>query len=366
MGSGAVLKKLEVVLQEFREVHGDTYDYSKVVYRGGDHKVIVICPIRGEFSIIPYQHLQGFGFPKLNKTRTTSSLIKEFITVHGNTFDYSKVDYKKAGGKLIIGCKIHGDFSTTLYHHLSGSGCAHCSGSKRVNRITTESIVQDFIKVNGNRYDYSKVDYKGIDTKITICCKLHGDYEQTPYCHKIGRGCPTCGISSISNPKTTEKFIQDAIDLHGTRYDYSKTIYVNCKTKITIVCPVHGDFLQTPANHLNCRGCQKCARRGFRPDKPSMFYVLKCGDITKVGITNGTASFRANYISRKSRMDFSVIDNYCMSGENCMMVEKVVLEYLRSTHDSVTEKFHGYTECFYNVCDDNLRACICSIIDKEI
>ena len=63
-----------------------------------------------------------------------------------------------------------------------------------------------------------------------------------------------------SNPKTTERFILDAVKVHGKEYDYSKCVYINAYTKIEIICSKHGSFWQTPGNHLhNQRGCPKCS-----------------------------------------------------------------------------------------------------------
>ena len=47
--------------------------------------------------------------------------------------------------------------------------------------------------------------------------------------------------------------------MHGNKYDYSKTIYTTGEEKLRIICPVHGDFYQSPRNHLNGSGCKKCA-----------------------------------------------------------------------------------------------------------
>lgn len=58
--------------------------------------------------------------------------------------------------------------------------------------------------------------------------------------------------------KTTEQFIADAVAVHGDQYDYSKVKYLSAKTKVTITCPEHGEFEQTPTNHLRSQGCPKC------------------------------------------------------------------------------------------------------------
>lgn len=59
--------------------------------------------------------------------------------------------------------------------------------------------------------------------------------------------------------KTLEQFIEQAKNIHGDRYDYSKVLYVNINTNIIITCPTHGDFKQLPQNHLKGATCIKCA-----------------------------------------------------------------------------------------------------------
>ena len=64
------------------------------------------------------------------------------------------------------------------------------------------------------------------------------------------------------NKITTEEFIQRARKVHGNKYDYSKSEYANSKTKTTIICPIHGEFQQTPNKHLSGQGCPKCNTGG--------------------------------------------------------------------------------------------------------
>ena len=62
----------------------------------------------------------------------------------------------------------------------------------------------------------------------------------------------------MSKRKTTEEFIREANEVHGCKYDYSKTLYINCKEKVVVVCPEHGEFMVTPDNHIRGRGCPIC------------------------------------------------------------------------------------------------------------
>lgn len=62
----------------------------------------------------------------------------------------------------------------------------------------------------------------------------------------------------MSKQISKEKFIELAKKIHGNKYDYSKVEYKNKNTKVCIICPIHGEFWQTPNNHLSGNGCKKC------------------------------------------------------------------------------------------------------------
>jgi hypothetical protein len=112
-------------------------------------------------------------------------------------------------------------------------------------------------KVHGSKYIYDKVQYINNRTKINIICPEHGEFWQTPENHLAGQGCPLCGGTKKLGK---EGFVEKANLIHGGLYDYSKVEYVNNKTKVTIICPEHGEFKQTPHNHLKGQGCPLCGK----------------------------------------------------------------------------------------------------------
>lgn len=125
-------------------------------------------------------------------------------------------------------------------------------------KLTTEEFIKRAREIHGDTYDYSKVEYKTTRDKITIICPVHGEFEQSPNNHLRGRGCPKCA-NNIK--KTLEEFEKEAGQIHNHAYDYSKVEYVNNYTKVCIICPKHGEFYQTPHNHLTNRyGCPFCKR----------------------------------------------------------------------------------------------------------
>ena len=126
-------------------------------------------------------------------------------------------------------------------------------------KSNTEEFITKAVTVHGNKYDYSKVDYKCSSMHITIICPTHGDFQQSPNHHLQGKGCKLCAFKQQCH--TTETFILLASKVHNNKYSYDKSVYEHGESKIIITCPEHGDFLQKPRHHLHGRGCQKCANK---------------------------------------------------------------------------------------------------------
>jgi len=125
----------------------------------------------------------------------------------------------------------------------------------KTEKLTKEEFIKRAKLIHGDKYDYSLVEYKNNRTKVKIICPIHGVFEQRPYSHYKGCKCQKC----VNNKKkSTEQFIIDAYCKHGDRYNYKLVDYKNNKTKVKIICPIHGVFEQRPNDHLNGQGCSKC------------------------------------------------------------------------------------------------------------
>ena len=189
-------KSSEQFLQDAKKVHGNKYDYSKAKYVDWQTKVVIICPVHGEFTQFPSSHLQGNGCPKCGKDRTSlrltnESFIKKAKTVHGNRYDYSKVEYVGNKDKVCIICREHGEFWQEARMHLSGCGCPICAGRKKMR---TSDFIKKARSVHGERYDYSKAEYKGNSEEVCIICPEHGEFWQSASNHLKGFGCKQCGF----------------------------------------------------------------------------------------------------------------------------------------------------------------------------
>eukprot|EP01084_Bolivina_argentea_P114354 203603_1 len=257
-------EKTKKFIEKSNLVHNNFYDYSKVNYTNNTTKVKIKCPNHGEFMQRPKQHLRGEGckecgyIKRANKNKySQNEFVEKANLVHNNLYDYSKTSYKHSETKITIICPAHGEYEQTPKAHLNGQGCFECGLHKRGNsrRKSCTEFIQEANKFHNNLYDYSKVKYKNNRTKVIIICPEHSEFEQAPHLHLIGNGCPKCA-GRILDPGD---FRKKANKIHHQLYDYSKVNYVNNKTKVTIICKKHGEFEQTPSDHI-CKkhGCPIC------------------------------------------------------------------------------------------------------------
>lgn len=184
--------------------------------------------------------------------------IERAIKTHGNKYDYSKVEYINNRTKVCIICPEHGEFWQIPYHHLKGNGCKKCANynlwEEKRKKIDFIEFKKRVIEKFGNIYDFSKTKYVNTHTKIiigyngkffeTIPAKLMSNSQKKPIKHDF-----------IEN---TEDFIKKSKSIYGNKYDYSKVNYINSREKVCIICKKHGEFFQSPNDHVNGCQCPKC------------------------------------------------------------------------------------------------------------
>jgi very-short-patch-repair endonuclease len=258
----------EEFIKKAIEKHGDKYDYSNVNYINSKTDVEIICPIHGVFNQRPNNHLNGAECPKCyDRSDKISSDTPKFIEkarkIHGDTYDYSEVDYISAKTPVKIICPIHGVFLQKPNDHLNGNGCQECGKDRLTGRpstVTTSSFLKDVKKIHGKKYNYDKTIYDGYKNDVIVTCPKHGDFLIKPGNLLKGSGCKKCAFEKIAKDRTwdTEDFIENAKEIHGNTYDYSITDYKSIRVPVKIICPIHGEFTQKPFVHLNGSGCQKC------------------------------------------------------------------------------------------------------------
>lgn len=259
----------ELFINRANEIHNNKYDYSLVEYINSKTNVIILCKTHGVFEQSPNRHLSGNGCIQCGYVRdTTESYINKAKKIHNDKYDYSLVEYINCRERVKIICPIHGIFYQIANYHLSGCGCKKCiKRHKTLNYFTDKAR-----KIHGDAYDYTLTEYINSNLKVKITCKQHGVFEQTPKSHISGSGCPECSIVK----DTKETFINKANIIHGCKYDYSLVEYVNCKTKIKILCKQHGVFEQIPYYHLSKNGCKMCSK-SYK--KTTIYFINKANII---------------------------------------------------------------------------------------
>lgn len=236
-------------------------------------------------------------------------------------------------------CPVHGIFHSRPAELFVGNGCKRCA-----NLIRFPEFVLRSNKIHDSKYTYIENSYTDISSKISIICPYHGRFDQYAQDHTTGSGCPSC---SGVNQKTTEEFVLQARMIHGNKYDYSKTVYVNARAKLKIICPVHGSFIQSARNHTTQKqGCPECSHeRGKR------VYLIEFGfpnrSFLKIGIMKDTVSRRfPGYKSRCSIRVHKIIE--CETAEQACELEFRLL-LMTLTHSTLgtelADKWKGHTEC---------------------
>ena len=217
------------------------------------------------------EHTKEIGEQR-GKKMTTDDFIRIAREIHGDKYDYSEVDYKNQYTPVKIICPIHGPFMQTA-NHLRGSGCKKC-GQNRSSEKQTKSGV-DFMnkvkEVHGDKYDFSKTNYTKALNKVLVTCPKHGDFQLRANDLSRGRGCPKCAQENTgkANSLTQDEFIHRSNLVHDNKYDYSKVQYNGVHNKVKIICPIHGEFLQAPHQHMVGSGCKQCGFESISQSKLS-------------------------------------------------------------------------------------------------
>lgn len=188
-------------------------------------------------------------------------IINRAKNIHDNKYTYDFTNYKDLNSKILINCPKHGPFYQRVSDHLYGHGCSLCSIEKNTERKRNDLkyIINKANEIHNFFYDYSLLKKnKSMHDRVDIICPNHGKFSLSLHSHiNKKRGCKFCSLERSTDNK--EKFIEKSNKIHGNFYKYDKVQYTNSKTKVIITCPIHGDFLQRPMDHINSKqGCPVC------------------------------------------------------------------------------------------------------------
>ena len=352
-------KTKDEFIKDANEIHNGKYDYSKVEYKNSKTKVCIICPEHGEFWMKPNSHLSGQGCPKCSGVAklTTEEFVERAKQIHGDKYDYSKVEYKNNRTKVCIICPEHGEFLVIPNDMLHKNvGCRKCNGNYQPKNISEfkdlffekhPEYKEKYIISDDNSYINNKTKIK------VICCekdkygKEHGEFFIRPNDLISGYGCPKCGNNFR---KTTEEFIYEANIIHNFKYDYTKTEYKNANNKLCIICHEkdiygreHGEFWQTPANHLSGCGCPHC-NNGRKSKK-------------ELEISNILNEYNFSFVRQKTfkwlKYKKNLFLDFFLSDYN------IAIEYQGEQHFTTIEKFGGEKDFEIRIKRDNIKKELC-------
>lgn len=225
------------------------YDYSLSVYLEREVPLKIICPTHGIFEQKPSIHLgdhsrcptcakeiiaiKNFERGKLKADKCAQEFLNKAVSIHGDKYDYHLVEYIHSGSKVKIICPIHGIFEQAPNTHLNGHGCVYCqkeiaisnllSKNKDKNKKSKEEFISKALKLHGNYYNYSQVDYRTAVQKVKILCPLHGSFEMRPDHHLLSGTCPECSSTSAG-----EKYIKAYLEEMKIPFETQKT-FPECK-----------------------------------------------------------------------------------------------------------------------------------------
>lgn len=344
----------------FKEVHGSQYDYSLVKYKNVDTKVKIICAEHGIFLQSPYHHGAGNGCPKcIGRHKTQDEIIELFKLAHGDRYDYSQVVFTRVNDKVDIVCREHGVFSQSATNHISGKGCIKCAGRYQYK---TSEIVEKFKSIHGHTYNYNFVDYINSDNKVKIVCNTHGAFDQMPHSHLSGAGCPKCGgVYQFTTNEIIEQFKVMHLDRYDySKVDYKGAfveVEIICNVHGSFMqtarshkrgsgCPDCAVTIgYTKNSYLNY--CNQF-------DGNTNLYVVKCHcdeteeEFFKIGIARQGAD---NRFDSRSKLPYSYEVLKEVGGNASLIwdLEDEIHKILQPYKHNPAKDFHGKTECFTQI-----------------
>jgi len=391
---GSQKKTTEQFIQEANIKHEGAYEYSKVKYVNSHTNVEIICPKHGSFNQSPTSHLTKSGCPDCSKVKrleadrqkSVDSIQKRLLEKTSGGVQMVEATFVKINAEATFICAKHGEFTrivnTALYNP---NTCLHCFKESDSSNIREQHDVE--LNLNKKLTDgitYEPFVYIGSKkTSIKFNCFIHGNWTVL-YGATVRNGinCPKC-VHESAMPKRTaavigkyiemrdsfwEKYLSGFKTHHGTTYDYSLASFVNAKTPIKIICPVHGEFEQAPDMHLRS-GCRLCAddelaglysKRFFelKPELaniPASLYLLKLtwakSSCFKIGITRttlkrrfGSALGKGVHIEVLRVLETELIEAWklevsFLSNKELIKIDAINQEFARDARISPTELF---------------------------
>lgn len=289
----------ESFIERSKEVHGSRYDYTKTNFVNSRTKLIITCPEHSDFEVMPFVHLKGFNCPSCSshKKSTIDAFIEKAKKIHGDKYNYDKVDYKNNRTKVVISCALHGEFCQSPANHLAGKGCQLC-GRKRASDFRKKSTEEFLLATRnkfGDKFTYDFSNFDGVNSHINITCPIHGEFKAYCVTHLYStHGCYGCFLDACNSRSVqtrehrVDEYIKAANIVHNNAYIYAEEDYKNMKSRIRIFCPKpkHGWFTRYCENHLyDMAGCPICNVNFSKPQEQLAEFLQSLGVKTQLNFS---------------------------------------------------------------------------------
>ena len=199
---------------------------------------------------------------------------------HGDKYDYTQSVYTGYKCNIQIVCPTHGVFTQLENNHRNGCGCPKCGAETRgaARAHTWDSFVAAATDKHESVYTYPAQPFKNSRDKVRVVCPTHGEFTLAAYAHMAGHRCKRCAYESNGTRSQIgmSEFMRRAAAVHGDTYEYPAGIS-GLHTPIKITCRIHGEFLQTPHNHLAGANCPRCVGKVSKGEAEVLDFVRSLG-----------------------------------------------------------------------------------------
>ena len=360
----------EQVINSFKEVHGDAFDYSRVVYVDTHTPVEVYCKKHDcNFKTLPKNHKKGSKCKicgreaQINKAKKEQEdFIKDAKAVYGEKDNYDLVKYSNNKTEVIISCSLHGKFEVRPDLYLQGKGCLECR-RKKTKSTDKEVFLEEAKKVYGDKDDYTNTKVISSKEDIEIRCTKHNHtFTKSIQTYLAGYGCPKCSAENYRELRAIplEEYYRRVNEKHENKYTYAGD-FTTLSGVVTFFCEEHGEQRLNANSHLIGAGCKKCEKTPIKTNKrtkegycklangrPTKLYFLECFKdeerFYKVGKTFKEINER--YTKSKMYYDYEIKHIYVSSAEEIWDLEESFhLKYKEFRHHP-KKWFAGYSESY--------------------
>jgi len=360
----------EEVIEQFRQVHGDEFDYSNVVYVDTNTPIEVRCKKHDfVFTPTPKNHKNGAKCKicgresQIEKAKKTEkNFIEEVTERYGDIYDFSLLEYVNTKTPVTL---IHKEFGvvTVRPDALLDKAIYVHRNKKKTKSTDKETFIKEAIKVYGEKDDYEDTNIISSKYNIDIRCKKHDiTFNKNIQTYLSGWGCPECSAENYRELRAipNEEYYRRVNEKHNNKYTYTND-YTTLKGAVTFICEEHGKQRKNAGSHLNGYGCKKCYIEPIKTNKrtkegycklangrTTILYIIKCfnekEEFYKIGKT--FRKIKQRYIKSNMPYNIEVIYKYENSSDFIWDLEEKLHKKYKEYNYKPREWFAGYSEAY--------------------